>query len=399
MLLAATPILAVILPPVPPLFWHFHDAVPPGAQVLPVGGHIHRLRIPPAQPDDGHHLRFRPCPAPPASIAHAAETPPPTRFAAAPRRAHLPRLLRRCLRRRLHHHCCTRSKQLIQLRRVMGKKILTQCRNRLVFEEQRLGQRTQALLQLVGQLHRQDGINPIVLQRRLRIYLFHRQLQQRGELPPQILLHLLRQAPRINSCRLGFCSGCLFFAAAQHNPSFHLNPFSSQQRPAHARHITFPHQHLVTAERQTTIKRLQPRARLHRLHPRNLSQPLLRGPIHLHPPCLPQRPVDRTRPPSPLPRLHQPVPVPRKLIHEPVARRVIPLPYVPHRSRNRGKQHKEIQSLFPAGLLQVVRPQHLRPQHLRKFFLRLLHKKVIRDHPRAVHDPVQLPVLLLDPPD
>src|SRR5215471_8225904 len=56
MLSAPAAILAVILPPVPPLLRHLDDAVLPRSQILPIDLHIHRSRITAAQSDNGYRF-------------------------------------------------------------------------------------------------------------------------------------------------------------------------------------------------------------------------------------------------------------------------------------------------------------------------------------------------------
>ena len=81
---------------------------------------------------------------------------------------------------------------------MMRDEVFGQVVNRLVFEKQRLGQRTKSVLQLVGQLHRQNGVDAVVFQRRARINLVRRQFQEFRKLPPQIVLRLLLETPGID---------------------------------------------------------------------------------------------------------------------------------------------------------------------------------------------------------
>jgi hypothetical protein len=76
----------------------------------------------------------------------------------------------------------------------MGAEIFRQLAYRLIFKEQSLGQRTKGLFQLVRQFQRQDRVNPIILQCRLRINPVPRHFQQSRELPAQVFLRLLGQA-------------------------------------------------------------------------------------------------------------------------------------------------------------------------------------------------------------
>ena len=93
---------------------------------------------------------------------------------------------------------------------------------------------------------------------------------------------------------------------------------------------------------------------------------------------------------------HQPVPIRRKLVHKTVRAGVIGLSYVPHHAGHRREQYKEIQIHFLRRRIQVPRASHFWPQHSLKLVPTLLHYEVVRDHSRAVQDPVQLSVLLLD---
>src|SRR3984957_15646763 len=135
-----TPVL--VSPPVPPFLRHFHDAVFPRSQVLPIGLHIHRLRIPPAQSNHRNRLRLgrrplRPPPAPPQSPVRV-----PLLF---PRQQN-----RRGQRRRVARNLRHRPKQRAQLRPIVRHKIFGQLADGLVFEEEGFGEGAEGFFQLVG---------------------------------------------------------------------------------------------------------------------------------------------------------------------------------------------------------------------------------------------------------
>ncbi len=93
---------------------------------------------------------------------------------------------------------------------------------------------------------------------------------------------------------------------------------------------------------------------------------------------------------------HLPVAIRRKLVHKTIRGRVIGLPQVPQRTGDRRKQHEEIQFHVLAGLVQVVGAGDFRRQHLAEFCAGLLQDEVIRNHPGAVQDAVELSVLVLN---
>src|SRR5207244_6342447 len=109
----------------PALFGNLNDAVLSLAKIVPVGVDIDCLRIPAAQSDDGDRIstRYRTGPTLQTTESSARNQPGG-----------------RDGQRRGRPHCLGRSKERSQLRRIMRGEVFGQAANRLVFEEQRLGQ-------------------------------------------------------------------------------------------------------------------------------------------------------------------------------------------------------------------------------------------------------------------
>src|SRR5262245_51817173 len=122
---------------------------------------------------------------------------------------------------------------------MMRDEVFGQLANRLVFEEQSLGQRTKRLFQLVRQLHRQDRVDAVYLQRGSRINLLERRLQQFRQLLAQVVLRLLGETSSLDfgrhnrlfrlrfgwgreAVRLDLCDGVNLFAQPARRQSAHL---------------------------------------------------------------------------------------------------------------------------------------------------------------------------------
>ena len=268
-----------------------------------------------------------------------------------------------------------RRQQRLQRSPVRLRKMFAQRRNRLVFEEQGLGQWTEMFFELGGEAHRQDRIDAVVFQRLVDIDLRRRDLQQRREFPAQEIADLRAQIAAagagngddgsvidrsIGIRRIGIAQrgrgqarGC----TARRSGRCRI------EQAAQPAAIAFDRQYLRVRGGQCLAEHRDARRAAHRQHARLRLQPAHAVGIRTHAALVPQRPVDRQRPARTLLLHDLRLTEIRERVEETVGGRVIGLADVAEYRDAGREQREEIEIRIRGGIVEMPGAAHLGREH------------------------------------
>ena len=259
-------------------------------------------------------------------------------------------------------------------------KIIVQLRDGLVFERQRFRQLAEDGFEVGHQFHREDGIDPVLLQRRLRPQSGDRDLQQLRELLTEVFERFFPKRI-VDPGELRRCCD-----AGRYGPTHGTRCF--QQR-LHRRQFAFHHQQAFAGQRETAVYRPHRDGSGQRPHAGVVLQPFAGRYVQGHSAVQPQRPIHRQRVAAAFALCRQAIAVRCERVHERVRSGVIDLPDDAPAGRERRTQQHEVQRQIPRRAIEIDQTGDLRCQHRREFGRRLAQDETIAGDARAVEDAIR----------
>ena len=250
---------------------------------------------------------------------------------------------------------------------VTNRQVRREGREGLVLVEERLGQRTEILLQPPREGEHEQRIDAVTLERGRRVDALHGNLGQRRQFPPQIVRHGRRR----HRCTAGH--GRLRRTARRVRDHLQRRRPRGHRFQSHRDHRLLPRQQ--PREHRAAQRRRQ------RFDPLAAQRQQLRRHAQAR---LPQRPLDRHASPRALARQHAPRAAPQKRVEEGIGVGVVRLPHVAVHRGHRAEAREPPQRIRRRRLVEHHHPRGLRRQHAPRRIQGLTHEKRIRGHARRV---------------